>query len=365
MSQIRDITIEGFRSIKSIDLELRPLNVLIGANGSGKSNLLIAIKMLRLAVMNRRFFFDFVEKSGGANRLLHFGSKSTPAIKFKVKFLGDTAEFFAELRYGSDDKLFPRLTMDERDVPSSYMESLYEAPGVSPALQFIGTRVGRWRHFHFNDTSEKSPMKQVSEIFNNREIDANGSNLASVLYLLREKYKTEYASIRYTVQQVAPFFEDFELKPSALNEEMIRLEWKHRESEGYFNASSLSDGTLRFMALATLLLHPVSLRPPVILLDEPELGLHPYAIHLLAAMLKQASADSQIIVATQSPILLDHFEPEDVLVAERVNGATEFNRPDAERLKVWLEDYSLGQLWEKNELGGRPGPETLRRSSQE
>ena len=149
----------------------------------------------------------------------------------------------------------------------------------------------------------------------------------------------------------------------ALNEDKIRLEWLHVGSDAYFDASSLSDGSLRFIALATLLLQPESLRPPVVLLDEPELGLHPFAITLLASMLKHAAVDSQIIVATQSPVLLDHFEPEDVLVAERVNRATKLSRLDDDKLHAWLEDYSLGQLWEKNEFGGRPVPERTSRES--
>ena len=167
--------------------------------------------------------------------------------------------------------------------------------------------------------------------------------------------------IRDSVELAAPFFEDFQLKPLALNENKIGLEWRHRGSDAYFDASSLSDGTIRFIALATLLIQPAELRPSVILLDEPELGLHPYAITLLASLVKQAAVDTQIIIATQSPLLLDHFEPEDVLVAERVKGRTEFSRLNSKSLKHWLEDYSLGQLWEKNELGGRPAPEIDRR----
>ena len=156
---------------------------------------------------------------------------------------------------------------------------------------------------------------------------------------------------------VAPFFEDFQIEPLALNTETVQLEWRHRGSDQYFGASALSDGTLRFMALATLLLQPVELRPKVILIDEPELGLHPYAIELLASMIRSASNDTQVILATQSPILLDYFEPEDVLIAERKGEETKLRRLESEPLEEWLKDYSLGQLWEKNELGGRPGSE--------
>ena len=200
-------------------------------------------------------------------------------------------------------------------------------------------------------------MNKTPMLHDNRFLREDGSNLASLLYLLRERHEGAYRMIRNTIRQVSPFFDDFALEPAALNPDTIRLEWRHMNSDAYFDVSSLSDGTLRFMALATLLLQPVKLRPEIILLDEPELGLHPYAITMLAAMLRSASHETQIIAATQSPTLLDHFEPEDVLVAERVAGETRINRLGAEPLLEWLEEYSLGQLWEKNELGGRPSRE--------
>ena len=200
-------------------------------------------------------------------------------------------------------------------------------------------------------------MKKTADLNDNRFFRPGGANLAPFLYYLREKHESSYSLIRRTVQRVAPFFDDFVLAPQRLNEDKIRLEWQHKGTDAYFDAASLSDGSLRFIALATLLLQPESLRPSVILLDEPELGLHPYAITMLASLLKQAAAQTQIILATQSPFLLDHFEPEDVLVADRVNGQTQLTRLDTPSLETWLQDYSLGQLWEKNEIGGRPAPE--------
>lgn len=214
-----------------------------------------------------------------------------------------------------------------------------------------------WRLYHFHDTSSTSPMKKTADVNDNRYLRPDGSNLAAFLYYLREKHEASYSLIRRTVQRVAPFFDDFQLEPQKLNPDKIRLEWRHKGSDAYFNAPSLSDGTLRFIALATLFLQPESYRPSVILVDEPELGLHPYAITLLASLIKQASASTQVIISTQSPLLLDHFQPEDVLVADRVDGGTQFTRLDPAKLASWLEDYSLGQLWEKNELGGRPGIE--------
>jgi predicted ATPase len=181
----------------------------------------------------------------------------------------------------------------------------------------------------------------------------------SLLYLLKMRHETSYRLILRTVQLVAPFLDDFLLQPRKLAPDTIKLEWRHKNSDQYFDVSSLSDGTLRFIALATLLLQPVELRPSIILIDEPELGLHPYAITLLASLIKQAAVDTQVIVSTQSPRLVDHFGPEDILVAERENGATTLRRLTSEPLKAWLEDYSLGELWEKNEFGGRPRPESV------
>ena len=200
-------------------------------------------------------------------------------------------------------------------------------------------------------------MKRTADLHDNRYLRTDGSNLPAFLWFLRTMHVDSYELITRTIQQVAPFFEGFQLEPLRLSPNQIRLEWRHVGTDAYFDASSLSDGTLRFIALATLFLQPESLRPSVILVDEPELGLHPYAITLLASLMKQASVQTQVIVSTQSSLLLDHFEPEDVLVADRINGGTQLTRLDSAKLETWLEDYSLGQLLEKNELGGRPRSE--------
>ena len=358
MSTIRTITIEGFRSIAELrGLQLRSLNVLIGANGSGKSNFLGALKLLRTTILSPTRMSDDVLRAGGADRLLHFGFKTTPTMRFRVEFVDALADFSVDMRHGSDDRLFPKISISETELPVDFMERLTPQPGVAPLFEFLRCRLEHWLLYHFHDTGSTSPMKKTADLHDNRRLRADASNLAALLYLLRKKHQGAYTQIRRTIRLAAPFFDDFALEPLALNEEKIRLEWRHVGSEGYFDASSLSDGSLRFIALATLLLQPASLRPPVLLLDEPELGLHPYAITLLASMLKQATVTSQIIVATQSPVLLDHFEPKDVLVADRVKRATEIRRLNDDELADWLEDYSLGQLWEKNEFGGRPTPE--------
>lgn len=365
MPQIRDITIEGFRSIKSIKgLELRPLNVLIGSNGSGKSNLLGAIELVRSAVSISETASTYTARAGGASRLLHFGPKVTQEINLTINFSDGSGGFVIEFFPAPPEWLNYRVLIDNLMPPDNFMGSVDPAK-YGHEYAYLASTVENWIKFHFHDTGFSSPMKTTADLHDNRTLRADGSNLAAFLHLLRKKYPQPYDSILNTVKLANPFIEDFILRPQELNEQMIRLEWRQKGSDAYFDVYSFSDGTLRFIALATLLLQPESLRPSLILLDEPELGLHPYAIHLLAAMLEQASVDSQIIVATQSPILLDYFKPEDVLVAERIAGATEFHRLNSERLAAWLEDYSLGQLWEKNELGGRPAPENLGGSTQE
>ena len=360
MSTIREISIEGFRSISAIDrLDLLPLNVLIGANGSGKSNFLRAIDLFRVVTTRSEWLPDYVRKAGGADCLLHYGSKHTDRIAlslyFGPEFSSSESGYTIHLHPLPNDLLSCTVAGHRPPIPDE-VDAIAER-GEDQWVEFLRGRMDGWRIHHFHDTGPASPIKKTANIHDNRRLREDGSNLAAFLYLLKQRYEREYDQIRKVVNLAAPFFDDFALQPLELNKETIRIEWHHRRSDAYFNASSLSDGTLRFIALATLLLQPESLRPSLILVDEPELGLHPYAITLLASLLKQASVSSQVIVATQSPILLDHFEPEDVLVADRVDGATELRRLDGDRLKSWLEDYSLGQLWEKNEFGGRPMPE--------
>ena len=209
-----------------------------------------------------------------------------------------------------------------------------------------------WHVYHFHDTSATAKIKFPGDIEDNVELRDDASNLAAFLYLLRERHPAHYQKIVRSIQLVAPFFDNFDLKPSRLNPEKIRLEWREKGSDAYFNAHALSDGTLRFMCLATLLQMPDP--PATILIDEPELGLHPYAITLLAALLRSAATHTQVIVSTQSVTLVNQFKPDDLVVVERQDNQSVFRRPDAQALAEWLEDYSVGELWEKNLLGGRP-----------
>jgi predicted ATPase len=361
------ITIKGFKSVASIEkLPLRAINVVIGPNGSGKSNFVGVFAFLH-AIREGRLR-DYVTAAGGAEKVLHFGSKTTKEIELHLAF-HEADRYELTLSPTEDDGLFPSEEViypwSKEDNPilgiglnarERGREAGISEPKSEGNDQQIGKHLGHWRVYHVNDTSSSSPLRKTSKVDDNRFLRPDGANLPAFLYYLREKHQESYRLIVRTVQRVAPFFDDFQLEPLQRKPDDIKLEWRHKRSDQYFDASSLSDGTLRFIALATLFLQPEKFRPSVILVDEPELGLHPYALEMLAALVRQASVTTQVIVSTQSSLLLDHFEPEDVLVANRVDDGTQLTRLESPQLAKWLEDYSLGQLWEKNELGGRPVP---------
>ena len=364
MPELDYITVRGFKSIGRIEkLALGPLNLLIGPNGSGKSNFIDAFSFLN-AIRSGRLQ-DYVLRAGGADKVLHFGAKETEEVYIHVSFQEGRSQYFISLRPGGRDELIPGAetafsangdrTVLVRAAREAGMSEIIE--DASEVVQDVRRHLDRWRLYHFHDTGASSPMKKTADLNDNRHLRPDGSNLPAFLYLLGRDYPDAYGLIVRTVRQVAPFFEGFQLEPQLLNPSKILLEWRHMGTDAYFDASSLSDGTLRFMALATLFLQPENFRPSVILVDEPELGMHPYAITLLASLMKQASVDTQVIVSTQSSLLLDHFEPEDVLVADRIERGTQLTRLNPDELEPWLEEYSLGQLWEKNELGGRPRSE--------
>ncbi|MCP4701872.1 MAG: AAA family ATPase [Gammaproteobacteria bacterium] len=185
---------------------------------------------------------------------------------------------------------------------------------------------------------------------------SDAGNLAAYLHASREIHPDCYERMADTIRLVFPSFSDFVLEPSPRNEKYILLNWREKGCPDYLlGPHQLSDGTLRFMALAALLLQPAGKLPGMIILDEPELGLHPYAISVFAGMVKSVAAKTQVVIATQSTCLVDEFEPDQIAVisSEEMSG-TQCKRLDQEKLSEWLADYSLSELWEKNLFGGRP-----------
>lgn len=360
------LTVKGFKSIEDSVLDLQRLNVIIGPNGAGKSNLIGVFRFLN-AVLERQLQL-YVGERGGPDRLLFHGQKVTPKMSFRFDFGSNAYSFI--LKPAAGDVL---IFEDERIYYDGFHHGDYQSIGWSTPIgmghkesaleeeaktsqgkvsQYVLQAVQNWVVYHFHDTSDSSPAKKTKDIDDNRAFRPDAGNLAAFLYWIKLKHPTEYRHVVEHVRLVAPFFEDFILEPSRNNPNKIKLEWKQKGSDAYFDGFSLSDGTLRFMALAVLLLQP-SL-PSLILLDEPELGLHPFAITLLAEMIEAAAKRSQVVLATQSVTLLNQFSPEAIVIAEHDGMRTQFRRLAEQDLSNWLDDYSVGDLWEKNVIGGRP-----------
>lgn len=330
---ITKLHIEGYKSIKNQGIELRPINVLIGGNGIGKTNFISTFNLLRSIFENELQMY--CEKKGGANTLLYMGKKQTNEIQIDMLFEKDG--------YQNEFKVSLEEAQDKLIVKNGNA-SLNESQWKILLSQF--------KVYHFHDAGDKSPMKGWSKLHDNAFLRYDGENIAAFLYYLQEKHPKHFKRIEMNVKAVSPFFDSFNLKPNRLNEETIRLEWKQKGAEDtYFNAYQLSDGTLRFICLATLLLQPEP--PQTIIIDEPELGLHPQAINRLATLIKKVSTKSQVIISTQSVNLVDNFDADDIIAVDMKDHASCFRRLDREKLSVWLDEYSTGELWEKNLIGGQ------------
>ena len=255
-----------------------------------------------------------------------------------------------------------------RNLGSGHFEALLkrqkDEPGVTAANgvpYHVFESISSWIVYHFHDTSSVSGVRRLGRINDNEALRPNAENLAAFLLRIQQTDPATYLKIREAVRLAAPFFNDFKLRPMPSNPELVQLEWLQRNVDYPFLASQLSDGTMRFICLATALLQPQ--RPRTILFDEPELGLHPYALTLLGNLIQKSVAPwgpsiNQVILSTQSALLLNEFTPEDVVVVDRWDGQSTFRRLDSQLLNEWLADYTLGELWQKNLLGGRPNLET-------
>ena len=356
--QITSIKLEGYKSLRECNLELRELNILIGPNGAGKSNFIGFFKLIQQILEGNLQYY--VSKSGGPDAFLHFGRKRTEQLKAEI-FFGNNGYKMALEPTAANRLMFAKecfwwnVSGDYPVGSPGHLES--EAEKVKRKTEIYNHTVPpmkAWRVYHFHDTSETALVKQVQPLNDNGHLKQDARNLAAFLFLLQNKHPESYDRIVKTVQLVAPFFGGFHLRKSPENTDQIELEWTEKGEDVPFKAHHLSDGTLRFICLATVFLQPEELQPDTILVDEPELGLHPYAINILAALIRSTSKTKQVIISTQSVTLLNEFQPEDVIVADRRDGASTLRRLDGEAFKEWLKEYSLGELWEKNILGGRP-----------
>jgi len=358
---INKIEIKGYKSIKELSLALKPINIFIGSNGVGKSNFISFFKFLNIIYEQR---LETYSLKYGADEILYFGRKNTKQIEARIEFDNTNAYSFI-LMPASDNKLFVysenaffymwRYDKGWKKEQISWNKNEAQIMNTNSSItSFVNNYLKSFKVYHFHDTSENSPLRTSSDINDNLFLRENGSNLASFLYFLKQKHETNFRRIEKTVQSVVPFFERFQLEPQRLNDQKIALEWiEKNHTDKFFNANHLSDGTLRFIALAALLLQPE--QPEVIIIDEPELGLHPVAINKLAGMLRSASGKKkQIIISTQSVNLVNNFTPEEIITVDRSGDDTSFMRLDGHKLQNWLEEYSTGELWSKSIIQGQP-----------
>ena len=357
---IQKISVEGFKSIQSLTLNIDFVNVLLGANGAGKSNFLSLFSFLNHLAHGK--LSSYVARNGFAHSFLFFSAKQTPRMCIDLYI--DDIHYHTELSVNTYDDSF----IFENEyilLPSTpHKIELKGRPGESGLLTYrdieeyqfdILDYLKNIRVYHFHDNSDYANFKQAIALDASEYLYPNAQNIAAYLYRLRHEFPTYYHDIVTTIQTVSPFFHDFYLSPSGEQDnEKILLKWLHRNHDRPFSVNQLSDGTSRFICLTVLLLQPEQLRPNIIVLDEPELGLHPAALDVLADIIQKISQDNQIICTTQSVSFANHFMPENFIIVDRKNDMSTFQRLTGKHLQHWLNDYSMGDIWEKNLIGGGP-----------
>lgn len=356
------LTIRGFKSIQMLkEFDLKKLNIFVGANGAGKSNLISFFRMLQSFINGA--LTDYVRDNGGISDLLHNGRKTTKQMEFETRFGSRGYRFTMKPGPGEGFALTGEARFYEHgytgwwELGSSGDNSsllVKEAQGTSRDSQNsrpVYNAISSWKIYHFHDTSPTAPMRHAEIVEDNKVLRYDASNIGPFLLRLRNEEGMIYNEILNTCRLIAPFFDNFLLDPQQLGPKTkVALSWKTKGSDYPMQPYHLSDGSIRFICLATALLQPDP--PSTIVIDEPELGLHPEAIRILGELIEDAAKRTQIIVATQSPLLLDQFSIEDIVVVNRKEGQSTFERLKRTDFDEWLEDYSVGELWTKNVIQG-------------
>lgn len=373
--KLNNIELKGYKSISSAGQNI-PLNddvtVLIGSNGVGKSNIVSFFQLLSYAMSES--LQTYIGENGFADTFLYYGSKMTDCIKARLLFSDSESknEYSFRLAYAAGDTMIyteEKLSFHDKNHEKPFRLTLEAGKKES---QLFEARKGKSKnsvgvfynllknchYFQFHDTTKDAKIRKKVYIGDNKFLRSNAGNLAAFLYGIKHQDGGEpyYNRIVRYIQQIMPQFGDFIMEPSIIDGDYISLDWKERDSDYIFSVNQLSDGTLRFMALATLLLQPPKTLPSLIVIDEPELGLHPVAISILAGMIKTAAENAQVVIATQSPRLLDEFSADKIVVIDRdeEKRTSIIRQMSTEQLKEWEGEFTMSELWDKNVIGGRP-----------
>ena len=367
-TKIDRITIGGYKSISAkhpLSINLFDVNILLGANGAGKSNIISFFRMLNFMMSGT--FQKYVAQHGTNSGILHYGPKTTPLMEGHIALSNEFGKDYYDVKLApaSGSQLIvseEKITWEKIDSQKPPYENILKSTFLESALvdssdstaTVIRKILSNCKAFQFHDSSQNGALRQASLEGSAHYLQSEGNNLASFLLFLRDNYRPSYLRIVEYVKMILPSFGDFYLEP---DNGYVRLNWTDNSPNDYvFTSDQFSDGTIRYIALATLLLQPKQTMPNVIIIDEPELGLHPYAIGQLAEMIRDASLHAQIIVSTQSTLLIDEFPANCITVVEynEDEGYTTAKRLDEEQLKDWMKDYSISELWTKNVIGGQP-----------
>ncbi|NEW61189.1 AAA family ATPase [Sulfurovum sp. bin170] len=370
MVQIKSLSLSGFKTIYDLkDMEFEKINIFIGANGSGKSNIVSFFEMI--SYMMTDAFGQYVSENGFASSMLYHGQKVTNDITAELKFESRTglSEYTFRVSHTFNDNLIfmgeeIKYTRKNSQKPfiknlgdGGYKESkLRELYHKDMTAKYIKNLLASIRVFHFHDTSKTAYIHQARPLESNSTLMSDAGNLAPFLYRMRDENLKYYDRIISYIRQVAPFFDTFLLEAFRNS---IQLKFKEKNSSLELGSFRLSDGTIRFIALTALLLQPKNTLPKIIIIDEPELGLHPMAIDILSEMINIASRNSQIFITTQSERLIDHFEPKNIIIMDRKQDAnnryySDFKKLNNQELSEWTDEYKLSDIWNSNIIGGRP-----------
>ena len=366
------IRIQGFRSLADVDVKLPRVALLIGANGSGKSNFIRFFELMRWMASKR--LGEFVARQGGADDQLFEGSKRTSTINATVTavFEQRRTEYEFSLSHAHPDSLVVTNELYRSASPNS------GEPLEFPAELFNRTRteakVGEFEHsvkvsqriamgndfaslllnthiFQFHDTSDSSRLKQRWDAEDCNTLRGDAANLAAILARIENVDSRLFDRIARQIRRILPVFDRFQIEETYGK---VMLRWKLRGADKTVGPHLTSDGTLRFIALVTLLNLPREMLPQVLLIDEPELGLHPVAMEMIAHMIMQVSDECQVILATQSPLFVDYLGLDQTIVLDILSGRTEVHALKEKNYQRWLQRYSPSDLWRNNLLGGRP-----------